>query len=73
MKKPKPSAWDGFGKMARQEGFEPPTYRFVACCSIQLGYWRIAGEILARQEGFEPPTYRFVACCSIQLGYWRAS
>ncbi len=27
-------------KLARQEGFEPPTYRFVACCSIQLGYWR---------------------------------
>ena len=27
--------------LARQEGFEPPTYRFVACCSIQLGYWRV--------------------------------
>ena len=29
-----------FNLLARQEGFEPPTYRFVACCSIQLGYWR---------------------------------
>ena len=26
--------------LARQERFERPTYRFVACCSIQLGYWR---------------------------------
>ena len=31
-------------KMVRQEGFEPPTYRFVACCSIQLGYRRTQQE-----------------------------
>ena len=28
--------------VARREGFEPPTYRFVACCSIQLGYRRVS-------------------------------
>ena len=27
-------------QMARLEGFEPPTYRFVACCSIQLSHRR---------------------------------
>ena len=27
--------------LARQEGFEPPTYWFVASHSIQLSYWRI--------------------------------
>jgi hypothetical protein len=26
--------------MARSEGLEPPTYKFVACCSIQLSYDR---------------------------------
>ena len=26
--------------MVRPEGFELPTYRFVACCSIQLSYER---------------------------------
>jgi hypothetical protein len=25
----------------RSEGLEPPTYKFVACCSIQLSYDRI--------------------------------
>jgi hypothetical protein len=24
----------------RSEGLEPPTYKFVACCSIQLSYDR---------------------------------
>ena len=28
------------GKMARPEGFEPPTPKFVAWCSIQLSYGR---------------------------------
>ncbi len=74
-------------RVARQEGFEPPTYRFVACCSIQLGYWRVSPEhfrngwrdalpnpdfSLVRRERFELPTYRFVACCSIQLSYRRS-
>ena len=27
-------------RMVRPEGFELPTYRFVACCSIQLSYER---------------------------------
>ncbi len=30
--------------MARLERFELPTYRFVACCSIQLSYSRIRGS-----------------------------
>jgi hypothetical protein len=28
--------------MARSEGLEPPAYKFVACCSIQLSYDRAA-------------------------------
>jgi hypothetical protein len=39
--------------MARSEGLEPPTYKFVACCSIQLSYDR-AGSIHSEREGFEP-------------------
>ena len=27
-------------KLARQEGFEPPTYGLEVRCSIQLSYWR---------------------------------
>ena len=27
--------------MARQEGFEPPTYCLEGSCSILLSYWRI--------------------------------
>ncbi len=27
-------------EIARSEGLEPPTYKFVACCSIQLSYDR---------------------------------
>ena len=30
--------------LARQERFELPAYRFVACCSIQLSYWRATRE-----------------------------
>ncbi len=29
-----------YSRMVRPEGFELPTYRFVACCSIQLSYER---------------------------------
>jgi hypothetical protein len=30
----------------RSEGLEPPTYKFVACCSIQLSYDRIIARRL---------------------------
>src|SRR5690606_38867998 len=54
--------------MARPEGFEPPTPKFVAWCSIQLSYGRRSGIVrnrdrsrqsycvkkLAETEGFEP-------------------
>ena len=32
------------GAMVRSEGLEPPTYKFVACCSIQLSYDRIISD-----------------------------
>ena len=44
-------------QMARPEGFEPPTSRFVACHSIQLSYGRlmvIGNKNMAEREGFEP-------------------
>jgi hypothetical protein len=34
-----------FQQMARPEGFEPPTPKFVAWCSIQLSYGRAEGEL----------------------------
>lgn len=44
--------------MARPEGFEPPTPKFVAWCSIQLSYGRVAGAGLCmkrhlRVNGFD--------------------
>lgn len=37
-------AFVGFSCMARPEGFEPPTPKFVAWCSIQLSYGRRVKE-----------------------------
>ena len=34
--------------MVRPEGFELPTYRFVACCSIQLSYERSVKKDISR-------------------------
>ncbi len=36
----------GFFDMARPEGFEPPTPKFVAWCSIQLSYGRVRRGIM---------------------------
>ena len=36
--------------MARQEGFEPPTYCLEGSCSIRMSYWRM----LERVTGIEP-------------------
>ena len=33
--------------MARQEGFEPPTYCLEGSCSILLSYWRIYAHSLS--------------------------
>ena len=44
--------------MVRSEGLEPPTYKFVACCSIQLSYDRMSRIATfaypSEREGFEP-------------------
>ena len=46
--------------MARQEGFEPPTYCLEGSCSILLSYWRIyyphqrlRTQIKAQRSGFD--------------------
>ena len=58
-----------FSSKSRSEGLEPPTYKFVACCSIQLSYDRASPRdesprdlpeyvgpeaIPSEREGFEP-------------------
>jgi hypothetical protein len=35
--------------MVRQEGLEPPAYCLEGSCSIQLSYWRIAGNIIEKK------------------------
>ena len=37
--------------MARPEGFEPPTPRFVVWCSIQLSYGRLKRRHIRRSAG----------------------
>ena len=32
--------------LARQKGFEPPTFRLGGGCSIQLSYWRMDTSII---------------------------
>ena len=48
------------GRVARQEGFEPPTYCLEGSCSILLSYWRIyfphqrlPHQIEAQRSGFD--------------------
>ena len=50
----KPGQWPGsmLLRMARPEGFEPPTPKFVAWCSIQLSYGRAERELC--REGRRP-------------------
>ena len=36
--------------LARSERFERPTYRFVACCSIQLSYERVMVYLIKPQS-----------------------
>lgn len=35
------NVYGALGKMASQEGFEPPTHALEGRCSIQLSYWDI--------------------------------
>jgi hypothetical protein len=42
---------------SRSEGLEPPTYKFVACCSIQLSYDRA----FLRRERDSNPRYDFTS------------
>ncbi len=46
-----------FDAIARSEGLEPPTYKFVACCSIQLSYDRVL--YLLRRGRDSNPRYAF--------------
>ena len=62
-------------QMARQEGFEPPTYCLEGSCSILLSYWRIQ-YLAARPEGMErvmgiEPTYPAWKAGVLPLNYTR--
>jgi hypothetical protein len=45
----------------RSEGLEPPTYKFVACCSIQLSYDRI----VIRRNDPTTSVCTTQSCCSL--------
>ena len=65
---------DEFSYIMRSEGLEPPTYKFVACCSIQLSYDRTL-----RRERDSNPRYTLTAYdglanrCLQPLGHLSAS
>ncbi len=47
--------------MARQEGFEPPTYCLEGSCSILLSYWRVSSrEGLSLLRKLLPPVERMM-------------
>ena len=41
----------GIRFLARQKGFEPPTFRLGGGCSIQLSYWRMDKSIIMENQG----------------------
>ncbi len=48
-------------RMVRPEGFEPPAFRFEACCSIQLSYgrlWRCRAQCSAPNCGCQIADFR---------------
>ena len=48
----KNKAASGLAALAREEGFEPPTNRFVAWYSIQLSYTRFEGRLLGTDSPY---------------------
>ena len=56
--------------LARQEGFEPPTYCLEGSCSILLSYWRMFPLFLERAMGIEP-TYPAWKAGVLPLNYAR--
>ena len=56
--------------LARQEGFEPPTYCLEGSCSILLSYWRLWMVELERVMGIEP-TYPAWKAGVLPLNYTR--
>ena len=49
--KPKTGYPTGIRFLARQKGFEPPTFRLGGGCSIQLSYWRMDTSIIMENRG----------------------
>ena len=49
-KKPRRTRAGASSEYLRSEGLEPPTYKFVACCSIQLSYDRKIEETRTSRE-----------------------